>query len=97
MGMDTQTLAGLNADFDGDVLNILLILNENFRKACEEMYSPKNAFCISRNDGLMNSSINIYKDTVVNINAFQDLSIDNYGDARINQIKALRDKYKDMV
>ena len=97
MGMDIYTLTGLNADFDGDVLNISLFLNEEFRKACERIYSPRNAFCISRDDGKMNSQINIFKDTVVNINSFKGITNDNYSPAQLKKIRDLKEKYKDIV
>ena len=87
MGMDIYTLSGLGADFDGDVLNISLLLNQRFAHACEKVYSPRNAFCISRDDGRMNSDINIFKDTVVNINSLKSLSIDNYSPAQLEKIR----------
>ena len=90
MGMDIYTLSGLGADFDGDVLNISLLLNQRFAQACEKVYSPRNAFCISRDDGRMNSDINIFKDTVVNINSLKSLSVDNYSQAQLERIKQIQ-------
>jgi hypothetical protein len=78
MGMDVYTLTGLNADFDGDTLNIKMLYNKRFADEAERIYSPRNAFCISRDDGRMNSSVNIFKDTVINLNALITLSKANY-------------------
>lgn len=73
--------------FDGDTLNIKMLLNKTFADACEKVYSPRNAFCISRNDGKMNPKINIFKDTVINLNALQNLYKKNYTKDQIENIK----------
>lgn len=73
--------------FDGDTLNIKLLLNKTFADACEKVYSPRNAFCISRNDGLMNNKINIFKDTVINLNGLVHLYKKNYTPEQISNIK----------
>ena len=97
MGIDQYTLTGLNADFDGDTLTSLLLYNERFMEECEKIYSPRNAFCISRNDGGMNQSINIFKDTLINLNALMNLSKQYYTDENKIKIKALQEKYKNVV
>lgn len=66
-------------------------------KACDEIYNPRNAFCISRDDGMMNQSINIFKDTVINLNAFMNLSKEYYTEENKEKIKMLQDKYKDTI
>lgn len=97
MGIDVFTLDGLTADFDGDCLNIKLLFNKEFADACERIYSPRNAFCISRNDGRMNSSINIFKDTVINLNALIGLCRDKYSQEQRQRIEIIKEKYKDLV
>lgn len=97
MGIDVYTLDGLGADFDGDTLNILMIYNKEFKDACEAVYSPRNAFCISRNDGKMNPSINIFKDILINLNSLIGLSRDNYSTEQMSKIKALKEKYKNVI
>ena len=67
------------------------------RTACEDIYSPRNAFCISRNDGGMNSEINIFKDTVINLNALKSLSRQYYTQENLDKIKMLQDKYRNVV
>lgn len=97
MGIDVYTLKGLAADFDGDTLSTLLIYNKRFAEACEKVYSPRNAFCISRNDGGMNDAVNIFKDTVINLNALMNLSKSHYTQENKDKIKALQEKYSNVM
>lgn len=97
MGMDVYTLAGLAADFDGDCLNIKLLYNKEFRDACERIYNPRNAFCISRDNGKMNGSINVFKDVLINLNALLGVSRDNYSPQQLEKIKMLKEKYSNMA
>jgi hypothetical protein len=97
MGIDVYTLKGLAADFDGDTLSTLLIYNKRFAEACEKVYSPRNAFCISRNDGGMNDAVNIFKDTVINLNALMNLSKSYYTQENKDKIKALQEKYSNVM
>jgi hypothetical protein len=97
MGMDVYTLDGLTADFDGDTLNIKMLYNKRFADECEKIYSPRNAFCISRDDGRMNSSVNIFKDTVINLNGLINLSKEFYSSDNKQKIAALQDKYKNII
>ena len=78
-------------------LNIKLLLNKQYDKACEAIYSPRNAFCISRDDGMFNNDVNILKDTVINIEAFQHMTRNNYTESQLNKIYALKEKYKEVV
>lgn len=97
MGTDLYILKGLEADYDGDTLTTLLIYNKKFAEECEKIYSPRNAFCISRNDGGMNQSINIFKDTVINLNALISLSRSYYTKDNLDKINMLKEKYKNVV
>ena len=54
MSVPLQVLRGLAADFDGDVLNIFMIINEEFYKACNAIFNPRNNMYISHNNGLSN-------------------------------------------
>lgn len=80
--------------FDGDTLNFLMIYNESFRRECERIYSPRNAFCISRDDGMLNKNVNIFKDTMINLGTMVDLCRDNYSVEQLDKIKALKEKYR---
>lgn len=83
--------------FDGDTLNIKLILNQQFDKRCQEIYSPRNAFCVSRDEGLMETNVNIFKDTLINFSAFLSMKKSHYTPEQIKQIKDLQKKYKDVI
>jgi hypothetical protein len=70
-----------------------MIYNEAFRNECERIYSPRNAFCISRDDGMLNHNVNIFKDTMINLNTMVDLCRDNYNEEQLKRIANLKAKY----
>lgn len=73
MKLPLRVLAMLNADFDGDALNILHIINQAFFVRSHEIYNPRNAMQISRNDGKFNNYVCIQRDTLLNVNQFSNL------------------------
>ena len=73
MKLPLRTLAMMNADFDGDTLNILHIINNAFFVRAYEIYNPRNAMQISRNDGRFNDYVCIQRDTLLNVNQFSNL------------------------
>lgn len=83
-------LGFLAGDFDGDVLNIMYIVNDDFRQACNKVLNPRNSMQISRNDGLMVSSVLPYKDILINTNTLAN-------DSRQFQSKEESDKLKQIV
>lgn len=78
MGIPLQPLPLLGADFDGDVLNILLIINKVFFEAAYQIYNPRNAFYISMNDGYFNLNVCPQRDTLINSNTLVGLGRNNY-------------------
>lgn len=68
MAVPLQVLDMLAADFDGDVLNILYIINKEFFERAYAIFNPRNSMYISRNDGRFNNSVNHQKDTIINSN-----------------------------
>jgi DNA-directed RNA polymerase beta' subunit len=93
MSLDPYVLTDLCADFDGDTLNIKLLLNREFDKAMENAYNPRHCFCISRDDGMFNKSVGLFKDIVINIESFQHYGRQKYSQDRLERIKALKAKY----
>lgn len=85
-----QILPLLAADFDGDVLNILYLINRFFTEQAIRIFNPRNAMQISRNDGKMNNDINHIKDTIINANALINLARPNYTREQIEKIKRLK-------
>lgn len=83
--------------FDGDTLNIKLLLNQDFDKKCQEIYSPKNAFCISRDEGLMETNVNVFKDTLINFSAFLSMKKSYYTKEQLKKIKDIQKMYKDVI
>lgn len=71
-------LRGLNADFDGDTLNIILLINDELKRAANTVFNPRNAMHISRNDGRMNPLYNLNKDVMVLSNALLSMTDDGY-------------------
>ena len=50
----------------GDVLNIMLIINDEFYQRASETFNPRNAVFISKNDGMFNNATNHQRDTIIN-------------------------------
>ena len=90
MGISLQVLEILAADFDGDVLNIFMIINKAFRQRAEEQLNPRNCMYISNNDGRTNISVIPQRDTIINANAMIRLSRKNYTEEQLNQIYKLK-------
>ena len=69
------------------MLNILYIVNTEFARKAEIVFSPKYAMMISHDDGKFDSSLNHSRDTLIMLNSFIHLSRDNYTPEELNQIK----------
>lgn len=87
MSIPLQILKPLAGDFDGDVLNILYIINEAFAQKAEIVFSPKYAMMISHDDGKFDSSLNHSRDTLIMLNSFIELSRDSYTEEELLLIK----------
>ena len=97
MAVPLQVLPLLAADFDGDVMNIMLIINKSFeREACKK-FSPRNAFYISRNDGLFNNDMNHARDVIINMNTILGLSRDRYTPEMLEKIRRIKEKNNQKV
>lgn len=87
MSVPLQILKPLGGDFDGDVLNIIYIINKAFEEKAEIVFSPKYAMMISHDDGKFDSSLSHSRDTLIMLNSFIHLSRDTYTEEELNQIK----------
>ena len=76
-----------------DVLNVMHILNDTFLERSKEVFNPRNAMYISRNDGMLNEAILPQKDTLVNANTLNDLSLNKYTAEELNHIKKIKEKF----
>ena len=95
MSVPLQAIKIMAADFDGDVLNILVIINKEFQERCEIIFNPRNAMYISKIDGRLNSDLLIQRDTLINANTFLHLGRKNYSEANMKKIEALKKKQKE--
>ena len=73
-----QILEPLAADFDGDVLNAMWIINNDFARFANEIYNPRNSLFIDRNDGNFNNNFIHNKDTIINFNTLMRLGRSAY-------------------
>ncbi len=67
-------------------VNILLIINKEFQIAAENVFNPRNAMYISKNDGMFNNSYNHKRDTIINMNTLVQLSRDKYSQQQLDAI-----------
>lgn len=80
------------SDFDGDVINVLYIINNDFLERAEAVFNPRNAMYISRNDGKFNNAVNFQRDTIINANTLVQLSRKNYSKNNLNHIMMIKNK-----
>lgn len=90
LSVPLQILPPLAADFDGDALNIFHIINEAFFRRAYEIFNPRNAMYISRNDGMCNKAVLVQRDTLINSNTIVRLSRNNYTEKELEIIKAIK-------
>ena len=83
--------------FDGDVLNILLPINETFIELAWQKFNPRNVMYISRDDGYFNNDISMQRDTLINANTLARLGHDSYSQDDINNIERLLKKKEELL
>lgn len=59
-------LPGLNADFDGDILNMIALINKEFARMFRK-FDPVKRMIISRDSGLLNSYFAITKGQLIDL------------------------------
>lgn len=72
MSIPISILSGLNADFDGDILNIFVIHSKKMVKELQK-FNPRKAMVISRNDGLFDSNMGLLKDQIIGLYQFNNI------------------------
>ena len=63
----------LNADFDGDVLNIISLKIDSVKEEYYEKLNPMNNIFISRNDGKYNMDASLLKDQAIGLYCFANI------------------------
>ena len=94
MELPLRVLEMFNADFDGDAMTILHIINHAFFVRAYEIYNPRNAMQISRNDGKFNEQVCIKRDTLICVNSFVYLGRKYYDEEKMNKIEKIRQKWR---
>lgn len=92
MGLPLQILKPLNADFDGDVMNILWIINWEFYNRVRKVFNPRDAMFISRNNGYVDEDMLHSRETLMNWNTQHMLGINKYTKSERELIEAIKRK-----
>ena len=83
-----EILKSMGADFDGDTLNIMLIINDEFLINAARLFNPRLSMQISYNDGMFNANMALQTDTMICINSFAQLGLDSMSQEDIDAIEA---------
>ena len=78
----------------GDVLNILLIINKAFYERAYQIFNPRNAMYISRNDGKFNNAVNHQRDTIINTNTLLRMGRNMYTNEMLDNINRIKNKQR---
>lgn len=97
MAVPLQILKSLAADFDGDVLNILLPINQTFIRLAWEKFNPRNVLYISRNDGYFNMDASMQRDTLINANSLARIGRETYTQEDLDNLSMLLKKKEEML
>ena len=96
MSVSLQILKLLAGDFDGDVLYVVLIINQAFGQRMNEVFNPRNNMYISKNDGKFNCNACISRDSIINSNTLMNLGNAYYTPKEIEKLKKLRQRRNDV-
>ena len=89
MGTPLQILKSMGADYDGDCLNVMMIINQSFYERTLDVFNPRNALYISKNDGMFNQGANHQRDTIINTQTLLKLSRKNYSRENLEKIRSI--------
>lgn len=95
MSVSLQVLKLMGADFDGDVLNIMHIINKAFFERSYVVFNPRNAMYISRINGKLNSDVIPQRDSLINANTLLYLGRKRYSKEQLSQIRAIKNNQKE--
>ena len=69
-------------------LNVILLINNDLKAAANEVFNPRNAMFISRNDGSMESFFNLQDDAIILVNTFLSMTNNNYNEEDLREFEA---------
>ena len=70
MSLPVQILDKLNADFDGDNLNIYSLKTNDLKRKFDRILNPAKSMFISRNNGLLDPQNFLKKDQMIGLHQF---------------------------
>lgn len=73
MSLPTLILRFPNADFDGDIFNIISLKTKKLIKAYDKAFNPRKNLAVSRTDGLFNPDFNLLKDQLIGLYEFNNI------------------------
>lgn len=76
------------------MLNILLIINKAFYERAYQIFNPRNAMYISRNDGKFNNAVNHQRDTIINTNTLLRMGRNMYTNEMLNRLNRIKNKQR---
>lgn len=72
MALPIQILTCLNADFDGDIMNIVSFKTKKMANEFDKTFNPRKNMYISRINGLFNNDFNLLKDQIIGLYEFNN-------------------------
>lgn len=73
------------------MLNILLITNDDFYHRAYEVFNPRNAMYISRNDAKFNTAMSHQKDTIISAHTMMRIGRESYTPEELAKIKQVKE------
>lgn len=67
----------------------MLIINDAFCQRAAEVFNPRNAAYISKNDGMFENATNHQRDTIINTYTMLKLSRKNYSKENLDKIYSI--------
>lgn len=69
------------------------IINDAFYQRAKEVFNPRNAMYISRNNGMLNHEVLPFKDTLVNANTINDMTLQKYTAEELDHIERIKARF----
>ena len=74
MQVNSLCLRFISGDYDGDTINIILLLNDDIIMRSLISLNPVNAMIISKNDGMFNDDANLQTESLITMNSIKSLA-----------------------
>ena len=74
MQVNSLCLRFISGDYDGDTINIILLLNDDIIMRSLISLNPVNAMIISKNEGMFNDDANLQTESLITMNSIKSLA-----------------------